>query len=78
VTTPARAATYAYVNPVIAVILGWALLDEPLTVQTGLAAGVIVFSVVLITLYSPRHGPKQQRSQRFAKEVRAAPEDVVD
>ncbi|MGE5139295.1 MAG: drug/metabolite exporter YedA [Rudaea sp.] len=78
VTTPARAATYAYVNPVIAVILGWALLDEPLTVQTGLAAGVIVFSVVLITLYSPRHGQRQQYTQRLAKEVRAAPEDVVD
>ena len=30
-TTPAKAATYAYVNPVVAVILGWAVAGEPLT-----------------------------------------------
>jgi drug/metabolite transporter (DMT)-like permease len=40
--------TYAYVNPVIAVLLGWALLSEPLTTRTLLAGAVIVVAVVLI------------------------------
>jgi drug/metabolite transporter (DMT)-like permease len=48
---PTHAATYAYVNPVVAVILGWALAGEPITGGTLLAAGVIVASVVLIITY---------------------------
>ena len=43
-----RIATYAYVNPVVAVLLGWLVLDEPLTLRTGIAAVVIVIAVVLI------------------------------
>jgi drug/metabolite transporter (DMT)-like permease len=49
--SPARAATYAYVNPVVAVILGWALGGEALTLRTIVAATVIVSSVALITSY---------------------------
>ena len=48
-TTPARASTYAYVNPVVAVFLGWAVLGEALTPQIGLAMVVILAGVVLIT-----------------------------
>jgi drug/metabolite transporter (DMT)-like permease len=51
VTTPARASTYAYVNPVVAVFLGWAIAGEPLTLRTLLAAAVIVVAVVIITTY---------------------------
>jgi len=50
VTTLARASTYAYVNPIVAVLLGWLLADEPLTLRTLVAAAVIVGGVVLITL----------------------------
>jgi drug/metabolite transporter (DMT)-like permease len=42
------ASTYAYVNPVIAVFLGWALLSEPVTALTLVAAAMIVGAVVLI------------------------------
>jgi len=49
VTTPARVATYAYVNPVVAVLLGWAFAGEPLELRTLIAAAVIVGGVVLIT-----------------------------
>jgi drug/metabolite transporter (DMT)-like permease len=49
VSTPARVSTHAYVNPVVAVLLGWALAGEPLTGGTLLAAAVIVGAVVLIT-----------------------------
>src|SRR5919204_846104 len=40
--------TYAYVNPVVAVLLGAAFLGEPLTMRTLVAGGAIVVSVVLI------------------------------
>jgi len=46
---PARVATYAYVNPVVAVLLGWAVAGETLTAQMLAGAAVIVGSVVLIT-----------------------------
>lgn len=46
---PAMVATYAYINPVIAVLLGWAIAGESLTSQMFIGAGVIVGSVVLIT-----------------------------
>jgi drug/metabolite transporter (DMT)-like permease len=48
-TTPARASTYAYVNPVIALFLGWALGGEALTSRMLVAAAVIVAGVVVIT-----------------------------
>ncbi len=42
-------ATYTYVNPVIAVFLGWLVLSEPLTTQMLLAVAIIVSSVLIIT-----------------------------
>lgn len=44
-----RISTYAYVNPVVAVFLGWAIAGEPLTVRTMIAAAIIVGAVALIT-----------------------------
>ena len=54
VSTPARVSTYAYVNPVIAVLLGWALAGEALTTRMIIAATVIVSGVALITLAPKR------------------------
>ena len=48
----ARAATYAYVNPVVAVLLGWLLASEPLTLRMLIAASIIIASVALITTYA--------------------------
>jgi drug/metabolite transporter (DMT)-like permease len=48
-TTPARATSYAYVNPVVAVILGWAFAGEPMTVRMIAATTIIVLAVVVIT-----------------------------
>lgn len=48
-STPARVGTYAYVNPVVALLLGWALASEPLTFRSLLAATIIVGSVIVIT-----------------------------
>jgi drug/metabolite transporter (DMT)-like permease len=49
-TTAAKAATYAYVNPVVAVLLGWAIAHEPVTWRTILAAAVILGGVAIITI----------------------------
>lgn len=54
VRPPARVATYAYVNPVVAVALGWALAGEVLTPRDLLAAAVIVVAVVIIISYQQR------------------------
>jgi drug/metabolite transporter (DMT)-like permease len=43
-----KVATYAYVNPLVAVLLGWALLSEQLTVGTAAGAALIVVSVAAI------------------------------
>ena len=48
VAPASRVATYAYVNPVIALLLGWALAGEAFTAQMLVAAGVIILGVVLI------------------------------
>jgi drug/metabolite transporter (DMT)-like permease len=53
-TTPARVSTYAYVNPVVAVLLGWGFANEPMTLRTMLAAAVIVGAVVVIIRYGVR------------------------
>jgi len=48
VVPASRVATYAYVNPVIAVLLGWALAGEELTGRMLVAAAIIIAGVVVI------------------------------
>jgi drug/metabolite transporter (DMT)-like permease len=47
---PQLTATYAYVNPVVAIFLGWIILDESLTSRSILASGIILAGVVMMTL----------------------------
>lgn len=61
-------ATYAYVTPVVAVFLGWLILDEPVGLRTALAAAVIVIAVALIV-----SGGSSHIEERIA--VERAPED---
>jgi drug/metabolite transporter (DMT)-like permease len=51
---PARVATYAYVNPVVAVGLGWLFLGEPVTARTALAAVIILGAVLVINVAGTR------------------------
>ncbi len=53
-STPAKVSTYAYVNPVVAVILGWMFLGEPLNLRIILAAAVIIGAVAIITIGKTR------------------------
>jgi drug/metabolite transporter (DMT)-like permease len=50
VTSIAKVGTYAYVNPIVAVFLGWAILDEPVTSRTLIAALVILVGVALVNI----------------------------
>ena len=45
---PAKVATYAYVNPIVAVLLGASFAGETLTMRTFVAAGLIIGSVALV------------------------------
>jgi drug/metabolite transporter (DMT)-like permease len=53
-STPARVSTYAYVNPVVAVFLGWLILGEPLNPRMIMAAAIIVGAVAVITIGKTR------------------------
>jgi drug/metabolite transporter (DMT)-like permease len=47
-STAARVGTYAFVNPVVALFLGWLLIGETITLRTVLAAAVILTAVILV------------------------------
>jgi drug/metabolite transporter (DMT)-like permease len=63
-TTAAKAATNPYVNPVVAVLLGWAFANEPVTSRTLLAAAVILAGVAIITVARDRDvsAPEEERA----------------
>jgi drug/metabolite transporter (DMT)-like permease len=67
VDTPARVATYGFVNPVVALFLGVVLAGEPLTAQTMLAAAVILAGVIIITYH---------KYLRLPGRLRPAPQSV--
>jgi drug/metabolite transporter (DMT)-like permease len=54
---PAQVSTFAYVNPVVAVILGWLILGEPITSRTLVASAIIIAAVILITLEKNKPSP---------------------
>jgi len=56
-----KVATYAYVNPVIAIALGWLVLDEQLTPTMLGAAAIIIASVAVIVRRETGPSPKQRR-----------------
>jgi drug/metabolite transporter (DMT)-like permease len=48
--SPAKASTYAYVNPLVAVLLGWAIAGETVTLRSLGAAAIILAGVAMITI----------------------------
>jgi drug/metabolite transporter (DMT)-like permease len=75
-STPTRVSTYAYVNPLVAVFLGWLILGEPVTARTLAAAAVIVASVAIITTQRSR-GPTRPAAG-FAPPGPGKPADALD
>ncbi|HXY26051.1 MAG TPA: EamA family transporter [Candidatus Acidoferrum sp.] len=57
-STPARVSTYAFVNPVVALFLGWLMAGEAITLRTILAAAVILTAVILV-ITAPHRPPNR-------------------
>lgn len=57
-TTPTRASTYAYVNPIVAVFIGWSVGGEELPTRVFLAAALIIAAVATITVFGTRKRSK--------------------
>jgi drug/metabolite transporter (DMT)-like permease len=55
-STAARVGTYALVNPVVALFLGWLLIGESITLRTVLAAAIILTAVLLV-ITAPHKDP---------------------
>lgn len=55
VSTPAKVSTYAYINPVVALLLGWAVAGEALDLRSIWASALIVAAVGIITWDRSRH-----------------------
>lgn len=56
VSTPALVSTSSYVNPVVAMFLGWALAGEQITTRTVLGAAIIIGGVILLRAPSRKPG----------------------
>lgn len=57
-STAARVATYALVNPVVALFLGWLFVDEVISLRTVVAA-VIILTAVILVITAP-HRPQER------------------
>lgn len=80
VCTPAAVATYAYVNPMVAMLLGWLIAGEQFGPRMILAAAIILSGVALINRASARPAaktsgspPAPDRAARIAQPPSAAP-----
>ena len=61
-STPSKVATYAFVNPVVALFLGWMIVGETITTRTAIAAAVILTAVILV-ISAPRAGAAKSEEQ---------------
>lgn len=68
VSTPAKVSTYAYVNPIVAIFLGWSLNGEEITLITLAASGIVLAGVAIITFFNTRPQPKPLPNQAADKE----------
>jgi drug/metabolite transporter (DMT)-like permease len=59
-STAAKVATYAFVNPIVAMLLGWAFGAEGLSARTVIAGAVILTAVVLV-ITAPHREPASAR-----------------
>lgn len=66
--------TYAYVNPIVAVFLGWLILDETITLRT-IGAGLVVLVAVAIIIST---GGTARREEPVAVEVQDEPEPLAE
>jgi drug/metabolite transporter (DMT)-like permease len=70
VSSPAIVSTHSYVNPMVAVLLGWALAGEAVTWRTAAGTAVILASVALLSVRRSRSGTHSTRSELADSERR--------
>jgi drug/metabolite transporter (DMT)-like permease len=75
---PVLVSTYAYVNPLVAVFLGWAVAGEPITRGTLTAAAVILAGVALISSAQGRGTGKREAERRLVREPEPAVLEEVE
>lgn len=63
VSSPSLVSTHAYVNPVVAVFLGWLLADEPINGRIFIASVVIISAVAIITTIKARRSSQSGKQQ---------------
>ena len=61
-TSATRISTHTYVNPIIAVFLGWLIANEQITIALIIAAAIIIISVYLV-LFDQYFGRKNKSSE---------------
>jgi drug/metabolite transporter (DMT)-like permease len=71
VQPPSVVSTYAFVNPIVAVALGWLVLQEPVGPRTLLAAPLIVGAVALV-IYSKARTDRQKAAATSAEALAPA------
>lgn len=67
VSSPTKNSTYAYVNPVVAVFLGWFLADEAIGTRTLLATVIILAGVALVSRKAEHHHQVEPQSVRMSE-----------
>jgi drug/metabolite transporter (DMT)-like permease len=68
-STATRVATYALVNPVVALLLGWLFIGETISLRT-VVAGAVILAAVLLVITAPHPTPSPARGT-LAKAVEA-------
>jgi len=68
-STATRVATYALVNPVVALFLGWLFVGETISLRTVLAAAVILAAVLLVITAPHREAIPAARTVAKAAEA---------
>jgi len=71
---PTLVATHTYANPIVAVLLGWFLAHEPLTMRVVLASVAILGAIVLIRRGERTVSVKAPEAVPAAAEIKASQE----
>jgi drug/metabolite transporter (DMT)-like permease len=62
--TAARAGTYAYVNPIVAIILGALLLREPISLSVIISMIIVIIGIILVQSSKAQHISKVEQIDR--------------
>lgn len=71
-TTPAKVSTYAYVNPVVAMYLGWAFANEEITSRILLASMLLISAVVIVIRFGPGKNTKKSLVSKSRFQIKRA------